>query len=120
LSKTTRTPLHVLADWLRPPASFRRSVARDASAYAESLLVINTSRLINDAIERVHESRRLLAAEIRRKVKGSVEIGTSALDRAKEALAEGADAVAREIARLEGIRSRLTMIEAGASSRDGS
>jgi hypothetical protein len=110
LSATTRTPLDVLFDLLLPRPWFRKSVARAAEAHAEALLIINTSRLMNDAIERVHESRRLLAAELRSTLRSTIDAANAALANARQTIANGSAAVTTEVERLNHLRERVRLL----------
>jgi hypothetical protein len=82
--------------WLRDrllPWTRRRAIARDAGDYLERLLLVNSSRVKNDFEARVVQSRRLLEAEVRDRLRGIAASAEHALDSARRVQSDGASAV---------------------------
>jgi len=100
-SLTGRGPLRWLGDLLGTRAAVRRSIERTVGAYLERILRANVSRIQFDLAERVRESRWRLQAEIKTLLKNIAASAERALDRAREQRAAGAEAVARELARID-------------------
>jgi hypothetical protein len=93
-----------LGDLLCPAAVRRRAVERDARAYLERLIEVNSARLKNDFVERVLASRRRLEQEVRDQLRDLSASAARALEQARRAHAAGTAAVAarlEEIARLD-------------------
>lgn len=107
LAITSPSPLAGLLDWLLPARWVRRSVRGDADRVLKRLLSSNSSRVQYDLTERVRESRRKLEAEIRDRLAGALRSAQSALARAQERQAAGAEGVRAELGRLESLRLRL-------------
>lgn len=102
--------LQRLADRIFPRAAALRAIERDAQEYLRRLLETNASRVENDLKERLHQSRKRLEAEIRSALGQAVESAERAVERARAAQAAGRGAVEAELARLERLRARLTLI----------
>jgi hypothetical protein len=94
----------VLLDAVRSPKARRRAVAREASAYLERLLEVNSARVKNDFLDRVAESRCRLELDLRARLREIATSADRALDRARRAHAEGAEAIARRLGALEHLR----------------
>jgi hypothetical protein len=77
------------------------AIRRDAADYLAKLLEHNSTRVVNDLDERVLESRRRLEAEIRDHFREGLESAVRALENARAQRAAGAEAVEKEIARLD-------------------
>ncbi|MBI2898482.1 MAG: hypothetical protein HYY06_33330 [Deltaproteobacteria bacterium] len=103
---TAGSPLQWTADLLRSRQSLQGAVLRRCGEYLETLLHTNATRIENDFNDRVLESRRLLEAEIRRRLRELHTSAGRALDRARARLSEGRDAVKSELERIEGLRRR--------------
>jgi GTP-binding protein EngB required for normal cell division len=104
---TGEGPLTWLVDVFRTRSSSLRSVDRGASDYLERLLQTNATRIENDLNERVLESRRRFAFELRSLLGDLVDSATRSLDRARGIHARGQAAVQEEIERVDGLRERL-------------
>jgi hypothetical protein len=98
------SPGRWLLDAIRPPGLQRRAVARAAHAYLDRLFEVNSSRVQNDMRLRIFESRRSLEAEIHALLRALYASAERALERARELHAEGAQAVAARLRRLEELR----------------
>jgi GTP-binding protein EngB required for normal cell division len=90
--------------WLLDRLSPRSRALKRATEYLGRLLTSNSSRIQNDLIERVAESRRQLEAEIRSRLREALEVAERALERAKKRHAEGQEAVRSEVERLEALK----------------
>ncbi len=88
-------------------ADLLESVQREASDYLGQLLEHNSTRVVNDLDERVLESRRRLESEVRDRLREGLDSAVQALERARARQAEGSEAVARELARIEELRRRV-------------
>jgi len=98
--------------WLLDAVSGRRSraIERDASAYLERLLEVNSARIQNDFRERVDESQRRLEKEIRDHLRELCESAERALEGARKAQAAGAAAVSAALQRIQVLRSRVEVL----------
>ncbi|HEV8439562.1 MAG TPA: dynamin family protein [Methylomirabilota bacterium] len=100
LHLTTASWLSWMLDVMRP----RTRALKHAMEYLERLLWSNSSRIQNDLIERVAESRRQLETEIRARLGEALEVAERALERARQRHNEGREAASSEIERLEALR----------------
>jgi hypothetical protein len=106
MAVTAPPPMAWLFDRLLPIARVRRSAEANAHAVLERLLSSNASRVQNDLIDRVRESRRKLEAEIRGRLSGALRSATAAFERARSKQAAGAESVRNEVGRLDALRAR--------------
>jgi GTP-binding protein EngB required for normal cell division len=107
---TSRSPVEWLADFVSPTSHAVQSAVDRATKYLERLLRSNTSRIVGDLEERLLESRRRLEHEIRtllREVSGAAE---RALERAREKHSAGAEAVQKDLQRIEVFESRARSV----------
>ncbi len=107
LTLTRRTPVVWLSDLVRSPSAALTAVERDTGQYLLRLLDTNSSRVENDLIQRVDESRRRLEQDLQarlREVSGSAE---RALALARNARAKGDEAIRLELQRLDDVRRRV-------------
>lgn len=100
LHLTTSSPLTWLLDVMRP----RSRALAHATVYLERLLTSNSSRIQNDLIQRVAESRQQLEVDIRSRLSEALEVVGQALERARQRNDEGREAVRAEIERLEALQ----------------
>ncbi len=103
----TWTPLRSLADRLRPREAVIRGVLRQVGAYLDDLVEANSSRIANDLVERVAQSRALLERDIRSSLGQVSGVAERALERARAKRAEGRQAVEAELHRLESLRREV-------------
>jgi predicted nucleic acid-binding Zn-ribbon protein len=96
-----------LFDWVRSHRSRVASSARQASRYLERLIASNTARVANDLSSRVSESQRRLEFEIRERLSTLVTSTERALGNARTQHAAGAQAIERELARLDEVRRHV-------------
>jgi len=94
------SPLRWLADVLLPLVGARRVITNEAREFLQHLLEINSSRVQNDVLNRIQESRGRLEAEIRKLLHEISRIAEQALDRARKVKEEGTPAVQSGIEQL--------------------
>jgi wyosine [tRNA(Phe)-imidazoG37] synthetase (radical SAM superfamily) len=94
------SPLRWLADVFLPLVGARNLITSDAREFLQHLLEVNSSRVQNDVLNRIQESRDRLQAEIRKLLHEVRHIAEQALNRARKVKEEGAPAVQSAIARL--------------------
>ena len=104
------SPLRWLADLCLGLVGLRRRIDRDAREFLEWLLEVNSSRVQNDILNRVQESRNRLEAEIRKLLHEVSRIAELALARARKTQEEGAPAVETELFRLNAIEKEICAI----------
>ena len=104
------SPLRWLADLCLGLFGLRRRIDRDAREFLEWLLEVNSSRVQNDILNRVQESRNRLEAEIRKLLHEVSRIAELALARARKTQEEGAPAVETELFRLNAIEKEICAI----------
>ena len=101
------SPLRYVGDVLLGLVRMYRAMEKQAWAFLDYLLEMNSTRVQSDIVNRVHESRGQLEVEIRKLLHEVARIAEHALDRAREAKREGASAVEAMLARLERIESSI-------------
>jgi len=94
------SPLRWLADVILPLVGARRAITNEAREFLRHLLDTNSSRVQNDVINRIQESRGRLEAEIRKLLHEVSRIAEQALDRARKVKEEGTPAVLSAVERL--------------------
>lgn len=99
--------MRYLADVLLGVAQAYGVIEKDAWAFLDYLMEMNSTRVQSDVVNRVQESRGHLEAEIRKLLHEVTRIAERALDRARTAKAEGASAVGAALGRLEQIEGQL-------------
>ena len=95
------SPLRWLADVFLPPVGARKVITNDAQEFLQHLLEVNSSRVQNDVLNRIQESRDRLEVEIRKLLHEISRIAQQALDRARKVKEEGTSAVRSAIERLD-------------------
>ena len=88
----------------------RSWIDRDAREFLEWLLEVNSSRVQNDILNRVQESRNRLEAEIRKLLHEVSRIAELALARARKTQEEGAAAVETALLRLNTVEKDICAI----------
>jgi len=101
------SPIHWLVDALGPPGWVRRRIGRQAREFLHWLLEANSTRVQNDLTQRVAESRRRLERDIRLILAEARTWAEAVIARTHTVQAEGAGAVARELARLDRLGAEL-------------
>ena len=94
------SPLRWLADTLLPFVGGRKLITNEAREFLRHLLEVNSSRVQNDVLNRIQDSRGRLEAEIRKLLHEISRIAEQALDRARNVKEEGTPAVQSAIERL--------------------
>ena len=94
------SPLRWLADVFLPLVGARKMITNEAREFLQHLLEVNSSRVQNDVLNRIQESRDRLEVEIRKLLHEISRIAEQALDRARKVKEEGTPAVQSAIERL--------------------
>ena len=102
------SPLRWLADLVLGLVGARGVIQRDGREFLGRLLEVNCSRVQNDILNRVQESRGRLEVEIRKLLHEISRIAVEALTHAREARAAGAAAVEAAVARLDRLEQEIT------------
>jgi len=102
------SPLRWLADLVLALVGARGVIRRDGREFLGRLLEVNCSRVQNDILNRVQESRGRLEVEIRKLLHEISRIAVEALTHAREARAAGAAAVEAAVARLDHLEQEIT------------
>jgi GTP-binding protein EngB required for normal cell division len=95
------SPLRWLADIFLPLVGGRKLITNDAREFLRHLLEVNSSRVQNDVLNRIQESRDRLEVEIRKLLHEVRRISEQALDQARKVKEEGSPAVQAAIERLD-------------------
>ena len=95
------SPLRWLADAFLPVVGARWMITNEAREFLRHLLETNSSRVQNDVLNRIQESRDRLEVEIRKLLHEISRIAEQALDRAREVKEEGTPAVQSAVERLD-------------------
>jgi hypothetical protein len=101
------SPLRYLADVIFGVMHAYAIIEKDAWAFLDYLMEMNSTRVQSDVVNRVQESRSHLEAEIRKLLHEVTRIAERALDRARVTKEEGASAVETALSRLEQIENSL-------------
>jgi GTP-binding protein EngB required for normal cell division len=101
------SPLRWLADLFLGLVGLRRSIDREAREFLDWLLEVNSSRVQNDVLNRIQESRNRLEAEVRKLLHEVSRIAELALARARKTHEEGAPAVERALLRLNAVEKQI-------------
>ena len=104
------SPLRWLADVFLPLVGGRRVITNDAREFLRHLLEVNSSRVQNDVLNRIQESRDRLEVEIRKLLHEISRIAEHALDRARKVKEEGTPAVQSAIDRLDRLEQQVTAL----------
>ena len=94
------SPLRWLADIFLPFVGGRKLITNDAREFLRHLLEVNCSRIQNDVLNRIQDSRGRLEVEIRKLLHEISRIAEQALDRARKLKEEGTPAVQSAVERL--------------------
>jgi hypothetical protein len=89
----------------------RRYIDNDARWFLDWLFEVNSSRVQNDVLNRIEESRNLLEAEIRKLLHEVSRIAQQAMARARKAQEEGEPAVEAALRRLDGWEQEISAIQ---------
>jgi GTP-binding protein EngB required for normal cell division len=100
-------PTQWLADSLLPGAWARRGIRREARAFLDWLMEANSTRVQNDLLERVLQSRRRLERDMRTILEEAGRWAEAMIRRIRETQASGAEAVERAVEGLDRLREEL-------------
>jgi predicted GTPase len=101
------SPLRWLADVVLPLVGARKMITYEAREFLRHLLEVNSSRVQNDVLNRIQESRDRLEVEIRKLLHEISRIAEQALDRARKVKEDGAPAVQSAVERLNRIEQEV-------------
>jgi GTP-binding protein EngB required for normal cell division len=104
------SPLRWLADIFLPLVGGRKMITNDAREFLRHLLEVNSSRVQNDVLNRIQESRDRLEVEIRKLLHEISRIAEQALDRARRVKEEGTPAVQSAIERLNRLEQGVSTL----------
>lgn len=110
MTRTTQTPAGWVLDLVRSREKQLKALDRQVGEYLETLIYINSNRIVNDFDDRVTESRRSFQSKIRSALGEVATSAEGALTRAREFQAQGIHAVQREIARINSLGDRLSAL----------
>ncbi len=99
------SPLRWLADVFLPFVGARKVITNEAREFLRHLLEVNSSRVQNDVLNRIQESRDRLEVEIRKLLHEVSRIAEQALDWARKVKEEGTPAVHSAVERLDRLES---------------
>jgi len=102
------SPLRWLADVFLPFVGARKLITNEAREFLQHLLEVNSSRVQNDVLNRIQESRDRLEVEIRKLLHEVSRIAEQALDRARKVKEEGTPAVQLEVERLNRLEREVS------------
>ena len=102
------SPLRWLADAFLPLVGARKVITNEAREFLQHLLETNSSRVQNDVLNRIQESRDRLEVEIRKLLHEISRIAEQALDRARKVKEEGTPAVQAAIERLNRLEHEVS------------
>ncbi len=105
------SPLRWLADVSLPLVGARRVITNEAREFLRHLLEVNSSRVQNDVLNRIQESRDRLEVEIRKLLHEISRIAEQALDRARNVKEEGTPAVQSAVERLNRIERDVSALQ---------
>ena len=102
-----------LLDLVRSTDWRAQALERDAVAYLERLLELNSTRIKNDFHARVVESRHRLEQELRERLRHLLSCAERALEDARQVRAAGSAHVEARLASIRAIRARLEALREG-------
>ncbi|MGA2727387.1 MAG: dynamin family protein [Terracidiphilus sp.] len=104
------SPLRWLADVFLPFVGARKVITNEAREFLRHLLEVNSSRVQNDVLNRIQESRDRLEVEIRKLLHEVSRIAEQALDWARKVKEEGTPAVHLAVERLDRLESDVVAL----------
>lgn len=107
------SPLLYSLDALMGALHLRAWLRKDGERFLQQILDTNASRVQGDVEQRVVESRLHLESEVRKLLREVSATAEQALTKARELMAAGADAVANELERLNGLTNELNRLTQG-------
>lgn len=104
------SPLLYCTDLVMGALHIRRWFRKDAERFLETLLDTNASRVQGDAEQRVVDSRLRLESDVRKLLREVSATAEQALSNAREVMAAGTNAVAKELERLRKLHQELNVL----------
>jgi len=104
------SPLRWFADVFLPLVGARKVITNEACEFLRHLLEVNSSRVQNDVLNRIQDSRGRLEAEIRKLLHEISRIAEQALGRARKVKEEGAPAVQSALERLNRLERDISAL----------
>jgi predicted GTPase len=104
------SPLRWLADIFLPFVGGRKLITNDAREFLQHLLEVNCSRIQNDVLNRIQDSRGRLEVEIRKLLHEVSRIAEQALDWARKVKEEGTPAVQSAVERLNRLEREVSAL----------
>ncbi len=101
------SPIRWLADLLLGLTGLQGVIEKDAREFLKLLLDVNCSRVQNDVLNRIQESRSRLEVEVRRLLHEISRVAEEALAHAREARAAGSAGVAAALTRLDNLEREV-------------
>jgi predicted GTPase len=112
------SPLRWLADVFLPLMGGRKLITNDSREFLHHLLEVNSSRVQNDVLNRIQESRDRLEVEIRKLLHEISRIAEQALHRARKVKEEGSPAVLSAVERLNRLERDVSVLVYPVKPRD--
>ncbi|MFY9854001.1 MAG: dynamin family protein [Terracidiphilus sp.] len=104
------SPLRWLADMFLPFVGGRKLITNEAREFLRHLLEVNSSRVQNDILNRIMESRDRLEVEIRKLLHEISRIAEQALSWARKVKEEGTPAVQSAVERLDRLEREVSAL----------
>jgi hypothetical protein len=104
------SPLRWLADIFLPFVGGRKLITNDAREFLRHLLEVNCSRIQNDILNRIQDSRGRLEVEIRKLLHEISRIAEQALDWARKVKEDGTPAVQSAVERLNQLEREVSAL----------
>jgi predicted GTPase len=104
------SPLRWIADVLLALVGARKVIANEAHEFLQHLLEVNSSRVQNDVLNRMQESRERLEVEIRKLLHEVNRIAEQALERARRIKEDGTPAVQQAMERLDRLEQEISAL----------
>lgn len=104
------SPLRYVADVVLGLVCACSVIQKEAIAFFEYLLEMNTTRVQSDLVDRVEESQGQLEAEIRKLLHQITRVATAALEHAREAKSLGAGAVEENLRRITSAEQEIHLL----------
>ena len=101
------SPLRYLADVVVGLVGACSVIQKDAMAFFECLLEMNTTRVQCDLVDRVEQSQGQLQAEIRKLLQQIARVATAALEHAREVKSQGSAVVEQKLNRIAAAESEI-------------
>jgi len=104
------SPLRWLADIFLPFVGGRKLITNEAREFLRHILEVNSSRVQNDVLNRIQDSRDRLEVEIRKLLHEISRIAEQALGRARKVKEEGTPAVQSAVERLNRLEREVSAL----------